>query len=101
MVKQTFQVVQISTGADQFILPEAFLNIRTHKDIRQIILEQSKIKSIKHLDRIFKNVFTPVIRLDVLKCAPKTTDTFVVEKNGSAHSVQQFRLKEGVPKVIW
>ena len=81
-------------GVLSFILPESLLNIRTHKDIRQIILEQSRIKQIKHLDRIFKNVFTPVIRLDVLKCTPSETDTFVVEKNGTTHSVQQSRLKE-------
>jgi predicted RNA methylase len=83
-----------NNGVLSFILPESILNIKAHKDIRKVILEQSTIKSIKHLDRIFKNVFTPVIRLDVMKCAPQATDTFVVERNGATHPVQQRRLKD-------
>lgn len=81
-------------GVLSFILPESLLNIKTHKDIRWIVLERSKIKKVKHLGRIFKNVFTPVIRLDVVKSAPEFTDEFEVERNGVTHSVKQFRLRE-------
>ena len=83
-----------SDGVLSFILPESILNIKTHKDIRQVILEQAKIIDIKHLDRVFKNVFTPVIRLDVQKCIPNPASTFAVEKNGISHTVVQSRLKD-------
>ena len=54
-------------GVSSFILPESILNVKTHKDIRNIILKNSQIKKIIYLDRIFKNVFTPVVRLDFKK----------------------------------
>jgi len=49
-------------GIISFILPESILNVKTHSDIRKIILENSHIKKISYLDRVFKNVFTPVPR---------------------------------------
>ena len=52
------------SGIVSFILPESILNVRTHKDIREIILKTAQIKKVIYLNRIFKNVFTPVIRLD-------------------------------------
>ncbi len=54
-------------GVMSFILPESVLNVKTHQDIRSIILKKSHIIKIIHLGRIFKNVFTPVIRLDLKK----------------------------------
>ena len=54
-------------GIISFILPESILNVKTHSDIRKIILENTHIKKISHLDRVFKNVFTPVIKLDLEK----------------------------------
>ena len=55
------------SGTAVFILPESILNVRTHKDIRAIILKTVQIKKIIYFNRIFKNVFTPVIRLDLGK----------------------------------
>lgn len=80
-------------GTLSFILPESILNVKTHKDIRQIILEESRITKIKFLDRAFKNVFSPVIRLDLLKVAPKPTDTFEAKKTENLYIVEQSRLK--------
>jgi type I restriction-modification system DNA methylase subunit len=54
-----------------FILPESILNIKFHKDIRKYILQNAKILKIYNYQRVFKNVFTPVIRLDLQK---KTED---------------------------
>ena len=50
-----------------FVLPESILNVRIHKDIREIILKTAQIKKVIYLNRIFKNVFTPVVRLDLEK----------------------------------
>jgi tRNA1(Val) A37 N6-methylase TrmN6 len=55
-----------------FILPESFLNIGAHSDIRSYILANAQILAIHSLERPFKSVFTPVIRLDLRKEMPKT-----------------------------
>lgn len=82
-------------GVLSFILPESILNIKTHRDIRQIILNQSQIIKIKYLDRPFKKVFTPVIRLDIRKSdLSKEYDHFTAMKNGQIHTVSQKRLEE-------
>jgi len=65
-----------------FILPESFLNIRAHSDIRRHILANFQILAIHSLDRPFKSVFTPVIRLDLRK-AKSDTDNSICLKNGS------------------
>ena len=54
-------------GVASFILPESILNVKTHKDIREIILRKSKIIKIIRLGQVFKNIFTSVIRLDLKK----------------------------------
>jgi len=60
-------------GQLSFILPESILKVRTHADIRRLILKETKIKKITMLGRQFTGVFTPVIRLDLVKgSAPKT-----------------------------
>lgn len=65
------------SGVASFILPESILNVRTHKDIRAIILKTAQIKKIICLNRIFKNVFTPVIRLDLRKNNQKKGQTSI------------------------
>lgn len=49
-----------------YILPESILNVKTHEDIRKILLDYD-ITSIYELWRIFTWVFTPAIRLDIKK----------------------------------
>ena len=69
------------SGVVSFILPESVLNVRTHKDIREMILKTAQIKKIIYLNRIFKNVFTPVIRLDLEKNSKKTKPTTIYNTN--------------------
>ena len=66
-------------GIISFILPESILNVKTHKDIREIILRNTQIKNVFYLDRIFKNVFTPVIRLDLTK-ENKSQETRIIKE---------------------
>jgi len=56
-------------GVFSYILPESILNIKTHRDIRKIILENTNILKIERAGKIFTNVFTNVIRLDIKKKA--------------------------------
>lgn len=81
-------------GTLAYILPEAVLNVKTHKDIRGVILENTQIKKITHLNRVFKNVFSPVIRLDVIKGKPKGFEELTAEKENTVHKVKQSRLAE-------
>ncbi len=77
-------------GIISFILPESILNVKTHKDIREIILKNSQIKKIVYLDRVFKNVFTPVIRIDIQK-DEKKQGGIQIQKGTEAYSIEQTR----------
>lgn len=80
-------------GIISFILPESILNVKTHKDIREIILKGSKIKKIVYLNRVFKNVFTPVIRLDLQKSKNKDGDVEIC-KESERYNIKQTRWLE-------
>jgi len=80
-----------NNGVISFILPESILNVKTHKDIRKIILKNSQIKKIIYLGRVFKNVFTPVIRLD-LKKSEKKNDKMQIHKEDEKYDIEQARL---------
>lgn len=78
------------SGLVSFILPESILNVRIHKDIREIILKNTQIKKIIYLNRIFKNVFSPVIRLDLEKNNKKIRQTTIHNTN-KKHKLQQIK----------
>lgn len=77
-----------SNGILSYILPESFLNVKMHMDIRRRILEQMTVKKIAYLNRVFKNVFTPVVRLDIQKNTPQD-DHLVEVENGKVFQVEQ------------
>ena len=54
-------------GCLSFLFPSSILNVKAHKDIRQILLNKTRIINITHLGRVFQNVFTPGIRIDLKK----------------------------------
>lgn len=81
-------------GILSFILPEAILNVKSHRDIREILLSSVTIKKIKHLDRVFKNVFTPVVRIDILKGPSKQEVEFQAERDDDLYTVKQSRLSK-------
>jgi type I restriction-modification system DNA methylase subunit len=80
-------------GILSFVLPESLLNIKTHRDIRKIIVDKTNIIKIKYLDRVFKNVFTPIIRLDIKKSSPDEFNKFEAEKVNIRHTIEQSKLK--------
>ncbi len=79
-------------GILSFILPESVLNVKTHRDIRRFILNNSRIRKVICLDRVFKNVFTPVIRLDIEKTFKDAGD-IVIQKENANHAISQSRWK--------
>ena len=78
------------SGVVSFILPESILNVRAHKDIREIILKTAQVKKVIYFNRIFKNVFTPVIRLDLEKNSKKIKQTAIHNIN-KKYKVQQIK----------
>lgn len=75
-------------GTLSFILPESLLHVKQHEDIRAFILQQCRISSIFQLDRLFKNVFTKVIRLDLKK--EKSSGNLITIATGSeTYTVRQ------------
>ncbi|HHD92213.1 MAG TPA: hypothetical protein ENL06_01135 [Candidatus Portnoybacteria bacterium] len=75
-------------GVISFILPESILNVKIHKDIRKIILRNTQIKNIFYLDRVFKNVFTPVIRLDITK-EKKSQKIKIIKEEKEVYDINQ------------
>ena len=74
-----------------FILPESFLNVKQHADIRSYVLENCTLLEIHQLGRRFKGVYTPVIRMDLKRevASPKVLcDVFA---NKQHYSIQQAR----------
>lgn len=80
-------------GQLSFLLPESFLKIKTHADIRAIILGETQITQIALLGRPFSAVFTPVIRLDLVKRPPVENGAIVITQNSKSDTVLQERFK--------
>lgn len=52
-------------GTLTFVLPEAILNVKSHKKIREIILKNTSIKYLEYLGNIFDKVQCPSIILKI------------------------------------
>ncbi len=81
-------------GRLSFILPESFLKIKVHSDIRKILIEETTIENIVDLGRAFKNVFTPVLRLDITKQKNKTNHQIKYTKDDTNILLVQDSLKD-------
>ncbi|HET55783.1 MAG TPA: methyltransferase domain-containing protein [Ignavibacteria bacterium] len=86
-------------GVISFILPESILNVKTHKDIREIILKNTHIKKVSYLSRVFKNVFTPVIRIDLEK-SKKENGQIEIRKEHETYTAKQSKWKNNVDYIF-
>jgi len=78
-----------SDGTLSFLLPEAFLNVKTHRDIREDLVKNCSFSHVVFLGRIFSKVQTPVIRVDIRKV--KTTAKTAVQRGNRIYSVDSSR----------
>ncbi|MBN2658325.1 MAG: N-6 DNA methylase [Spirochaetales bacterium] len=62
-------------GTLSFLLPQAFLNVNTHRDIRAELLKEYSIPYVVYYGKVFSKVQTPVIRLDLQKKRGKVMTT--------------------------
>ncbi len=80
-----------SGGLLSFILPESILTVKTHSDIRSLLLKETTINKISLLGRQFTGVYTPVIRLDLKKIRSSDQWMITVDQSGITHRVPQAR----------
>ncbi|MCC8190082.1 MAG: N-6 DNA methylase, partial [Planctomycetes bacterium] len=78
-------------GFLSFVLPESILKIKAHADIRQVLLEKTRIRKISLLGRVFSGVFTPIMRLDLQKIPAPPDWNVIVHRNGGSHACPQSR----------
>lgn len=78
-------------GKLSFILPEAFLKIKTHAEIRSFVLRTSTVNRVIDLGRAFTGVFTPAIRLDVTKGTARPGSRVSIRSNGQEYHIEQSR----------
>jgi len=81
-------------GQLSFILPESILKIKIHADIRELILCETNVSKISMLGRQFSGVFTPVIRLDLIKESETGGSLVLVEKEGRSDYIAQDRFRK-------
>ena len=54
-------------GIVSAVLPESVTNVKRHKDIREYIISNSRIRNITERGNLFRDVFTPVITIEMEK----------------------------------
>lgn len=81
-------------GSLSFILPESILKVKTHRDIRKLILDEGKIRYLAYLGKPFRNVQTEVIRLDMDKSV--TENPVIVDRTGERYPVMQERFRQNI-----
>ncbi|MBR2723722.1 MAG: N-6 DNA methylase [Lentisphaeria bacterium] len=69
-------------GFIKFLLPEAVLNVKVHKDIRRFILQNCRLDSITVYDSAFSGVVTGFIDIECQKSAP--VQTVRINQNGTS-----------------
>ena len=79
-------------GIVRFLLPSAFLNVKTHKDIRQFILQNANLKSICFYSNNFEGVSTSVVDISLQKSAQNSHT--LIKKDGDTLSVPLSAFKQ-------
>lgn len=56
-------------GILSFVLPEALLTVKNHRNIRELLLKNTSVRSIEYLGEAFEHVHCPSILLNMVKTA--------------------------------
>lgn len=87
-------------GSYSFVLPESLLYVKNHQDIRSYMINNSTINLIKSSGRLFKNVFSSVIRIDGIKHSQPADSQVLISLNDKEHYVRQDRFLSNVNNII-
>lgn len=77
-----------ANGSLTFILPEAFLTVKSHRRIRELLLKDTSVLSIDYLGEVFEDVHCPSILLNIVKNTEKPffKDVTITRQDGSCFS---------------
>lgn len=89
-----------SDGIYTFVLPESILYVKNHKDIRSKLLNSTRLTYIYSGGRMFKKVFSSVIRMDGKKSRPLLDSLTIIEDNREKFSVNQDRFRINSNSII-
>lgn len=75
-------------GTLAFVLPEAILTVKSHMTVRELLLQNTSVRSVEYLGEAFEQVHCPSIILSVAKDAtrPFFKDVLVIPANGDTFS---------------
>ncbi len=80
-------------GTLSFVLPESVLNVKIHHDIRNYILKNAQIKRIEKERKIFRNVFSSAIIIDIIN--EKGRGSVEIVNRDNRYFVRQDRFMHG------
>jgi predicted RNA methylase len=63
-IERAFDLIK-QGGAISFLVPEAYLNIKAHRESRKLVLSNGMIKTISRWGEQFKNVFAPSVSITI------------------------------------
>lgn len=86
-------------GKMSFIIPISILNVKSHQDIRNEILNNCTILRIKNYNQIFKGVYTEVVRIDLQKSKSKQNIIEIENKNKKLE-IYQNRFEQSIHKAF-
>ena len=84
-------------GSMFFILPEAILNVKTHKDIRNFILDNFQIDKIEVLGHIFSAVLSDVISIHLSKIKK---DNIIIQTKDKTFNLAQKYYKSNTNNIF-
>ncbi|MGL1894517.1 MAG: N-6 DNA methylase [Spirochaetaceae bacterium] len=97
----TFALTHLKNGGIySFVLPESILYVKNHQDIRSHLLNNSQIKFIQSGGRMFKNVFSSVIRIDGINTLPVNDTVVKLETTQNEYSIKQNRFLSNHNRII-
>lgn len=78
-------------GRLSFLLPEAFLNVKRHMDIRDFVLDETNLTKIHLYDKKFSGVMSDIYQVELDK---KKTNTMLFISGGVTNTVLKSSFKE-------
>ncbi len=90
-IYQSIQKTNKKDGRLCFLLPESFLNVRTHRDIRKYIVENTTICKIEYFKKPFNNVLTDAISIDL---AFTSKNKIAIVEKSSEHKINHDRFEK-------
>lgn len=87
-------------GVFTYVLPESLLFVKNHRDIRTFLLEELSLTFIESYGKIFKRVFSSVVRLDGVKRVSSVDHTITIKSGSENYSVKQQRFLHNHNAVI-